>query len=341
MKTEAFLLTKKGTAEEAFRLSEVALPALKENDILIATEAFGLNYADVMARRGLYREAPPFPCVIGYEVVGKIIETGSSADTSLIGKRVVAFTRFGGYAKHAVTTKDAIAEIGEMPVNDALALATQGVTAYYMTNYISPLRTGEHVLIHAAAGGVGTLLIQLAKHAGAIVIAKVSSKEKQEKCLSLGADYTINYRNENYAQAVERIIGSKKLDVSFNPIGGDTFKTDKQLLGFGSRIFLFGGSQLAEGKFGMLSQLNFLRKMGVSIPVFLMMQSKSLIGVNMLKIADNKPLVLQWCMQEVIRLYHEGKLTTENGGDFSYAEMHQAHNLLESGKSIGKIAVHW
>lgn len=341
MKTEAFLLTKKGNPEEAFQLSEVTLPALKANDVLIETEAFGLNYADVMARRGLYREAPAFPCVIGYEVVGTIIQTGSSVDITLIGKRVVAFTRFGGYAKHVITTKDAIAEIGKMPVNDALALATQGVTAYYMANYISPVRTGEHVLIHAAAGGVGTLLIQLAKQAGAIVIAKVSSKEKQEKCLSLGADHAINYKDGNYATAIERIIGVKKLDVSFNPVGGDTFKMDKQLLGFGSRIFLFGGSQLSEGKLGMLSQLNFLRKMGVSVPVFLMMQSKSLIGVNMLKIADSKPLVLQFCMQEVVNLYHAGKLTTENGGDFPYTEMNQAHALLESGKSIGKIAVHW
>lgn len=341
MKTEAFLLTKKGNPEIAFQLSEITLPDLKADDVLIETEAFGLNYADVMARRGLYREAPPFPCVIGYEVVGKIVKTGSSVDNNLIGKRVVAFTRFGGYAKHAITTKDAIAAIGDMPVNDALALATQGVTAYYMANYISPVRKGEHVLIHAAAGGVGTLLIQLAKQAGAVVIAKVSSKEKQEKCLSLGADYAVNYRNENYATDIERIIGTKKLDVSFNPVGGDTFKLDKQLLGFGSRIFLFGGSQLSEGKLGILSQLNFLRKMGVSVPVFLMMQSKSLIGVNMLKVADNKPLVLQFCMQEVIRLYQDGKLTTENGGDFRYAEMNQAHALLESGKSIGKIAVHW
>ena len=164
--------------EIPFSLLAVLVLGFLANDVLIETEAFGLNYADVMARRGLYREAPAFPCVIGYEVVGTIIQTGSSVDITLIGKRVVAFTRFGGYAKHVITTKDAIAEIGKMPVNDALALATQGVTAYYMSNYISPVRTGEHVLIHAAAGGVGTLLIQLAKQAGAIVIAKVSSKEK-------------------------------------------------------------------------------------------------------------------------------------------------------------------
>ena len=341
MKTQAFLLKQKGSPEQAFELSEITLREMQENEVLIETEAFGLNYADVMARNGLYREAPPFPCVIGYEVVGKVVEAGSAVDAGFIGKRVVGFTRFGGYSKHAVTSVDAIAEIGTIPVNDALALATQGVTAYYMANYISPVRQGENVLIHASAGGVGTLLIQLAKQSGAIVFAKVSSEKKQQKSLSLGADYAINYRTENYAEAIEKIIGKKQLDVSFNPVGGSTFKTDKQLLGFGSRIVLFGGSQLSEGKWGMLSQLNFLRKMGISIPVFLMMQSKSMIGVNMLKIADSKPEVLKFCMTEIIRLYQSGKIATENGGEFSFKDMNQAHHLLESGKSIGKISVHW
>lgn len=341
MKTQAFLLKQKGNPEQAFELSTVELPALKENDVLIEAEAFGLNYADVMARRGLYREAPPFPCVIGYEVVGKIIEVGQPYLNHLIGKRVVAFTRFGGYAQHVVTSSEAICEIDNMPVNDALALATQGVTAYYMSHYISPIRKNDKVLIHAAAGGVGTLLIQLAKLADATVITKVSSEEKRNKCLSLGANFSINYQEEDYPTAVERLIGKKQLDISFNPVGGDTFRLDKQLLGFGSRFFLFGGSQLAEGKWGKLSQLNFLRKMGVSIPVFLMMQSKSIIGINMLKIADHKPHVLNTCLNEIVSLYQQGKIVTENGGDFNYTKMNEAHELLESGKSIGKIAVHW
>lgn len=341
MKTEAFLLVKFGTSDKAFQLKTIELPHLKENEVLIEVEAFGLNYADVMARNGLYREAPPLPCVLGYEVVGKIIETGSSVDKSNEGARIVGFTRFGGYAKHAIATLDAVVKINDTPANNALALATQGVTAYYMANYVSPIRENETVLIHAAAGGVGTLLIQLAKQAGATVFAKVSTKEKEEKCRSLGADYTVNYLTHNYVEVIEKIIGKSHLDVSFNPVGGDTFKKDKQLLGLGSRIFLFGGSQLADGKWGFLSQLNFIRKMGITVPIFLMMQSKSMIGVNMLKIADTKPKVLKHCLNEVVKLYQSGKLSIENGGDFQSAELNKAHDLLESGKSIGKLAIHW
>ncbi|MCO5258650.1 MAG: zinc-binding dehydrogenase [Crocinitomicaceae bacterium] len=341
MKTTAYSLVKKGKAEQAFQLNEIELPALKENEVIIEVASFGINYADVMARNGLYREAPPMPCVLGYEVVGTVIEVGKLVDTSILQKRVVGFTRFGGYAKHAITTKDAIVEIGDIPTSNALSLATQGVTAYYMANYSFPIRAGENVLIHAAAGGVGTLLIQLSKQAGATVFAKVSSAEKQEKCHSLGADYTINYKSMDYQDKIESLIGTKRIDVSFNPVGGDTFKKDRALMGFGSRMVLFGGSQLSEGRFGIFSQLNFLRKMGRIIPAFMMMQSKSLIGVNMLKIADSKPEVLNHCMKEMVKLYQDGKIVTENGGEYAHSSLAEAHTLLESGKSIGKITIHW
>lgn len=341
MKTEAFLLTQKGTPEKAFKLSTIKLKELTEDEVLIEVEAFGLNYADVMARLGLYRDAPPFPCVIGYEVVGKIVQVGNLKNEHLLQKRVVAFTRFGAYARHTITSVDAVSEIGEIASNEALALTTQGTTAYYMTNYTTHLNKGENVLIHAAAGGVGTLLIQFAKLSGARVIAKVSSKEKEAICLKLGADYTINYRLENYVEAIERKIGKKQLAVSFNPVGGSTYKKDHQLLGFGSKIILFGGSELSNGKWGMFSQLNFIRKMGITLPIAWMMQSKSMIGVNMLKIADYQPLVLKQCLQEVVALYQANKLIIQQGGNFTSDQLFEAHNLLESGKSIGKIAIHW
>ncbi len=198
MQSEAFFLHKKGTAEEAFELRsfEIALP--KDNEILIEVEAFGLNYADVMARRGLYKEAPPLPCVVGYEVVGKVISCGDKADQSLIGKRVIAFCRFGGYAKHAISNDYSSVVVGDQPVAELLALTTQAVTAYYMSSYIAPIHSSDTVLIHAAAGGVGTLLIQMAKNAGATVIAKVGRIEKEMLVKKLGADYVVNYNSSDY-----------------------------------------------------------------------------------------------------------------------------------------------
>lgn len=341
MKTEGFVLIKNGDSKDAFQLKEVSLPELKNDEVLIESEAFGLNYADVMARRGLYREAPPLPCVVGYEVVGVILQTGSEVSKDLIGKRVVAFTRFGGYAKHAVTKLDAIVEIGEISAADALSLATQGVTAYYMAEYNTPIHRNDHVLIHAAAGGVGSLLIQMAKNKGAIVYAKVGNKDKAQHCKDLGADHVIDYSVDDYEEKMRILLNGKTLDISYNPVGGSTFKKDMRLIDKMGKIVLFGGSELSGSKWGVLSQLNFVRKMGFFTPIVLMMKSISIIGVNMLKAADNRPDVLQVCLNGIFSDYKKGIIKPVSGGEFSASEFVIAHDLLESGRSKGKLIIRW
>jgi len=341
MKTQAFLLNDIGSADKVFKLAEVELPLLQDNEVLIESEAFGLNYSDVMIRRGLHSEKPKLPAVIGYEAIGKIIKIGAKLDANLIGTRVVTFTRLGAYSKHVISNINNIVPIGTINANTALALTLQGITAYYMGYYIAPIRRGENVLIHAASGGVGNLLIQLAKHAGARVIAKVSSEEKRGKCLKLGADSAINYLTHDYAQEVQKLIGKRDLDVSFNPIGGKTFKQDLKLLSSGSKMILFGGSDLMSGKFGVFSKINFLLQMGIIIPIFQSVYAKSLIGINVLELFTNKPHIIQECLNQMISLYDQGIVKPINGGDFNISELDKAHSLLESGKSIGKIAVYW
>jgi NADPH2:quinone reductase len=341
MTTEAFVLTKYGNAEDALQLKTVDLPALKSNEVLIDSEGFGLNYADVMARRNMYKEAPALPAVLGYEVVGKVIQIGSECDTTLLGKRVLAFTRFGAYAKHVVTIVTGVLEIGDLESHIALALCTQGVTAYYMASYISQIRPMDKVLVHAAAGGVGSLLVQMAKNNGAIVIAKVGTAEKVDVVLDLGADFTINYKTENYEERLLSILRGDCLDISFNAVAGSTVKKDLSLLGPGGRLFLFGGAEMVSGKFGIFSKLNFVRKMMMFLPIGLMMRSKSIIGVNMLKIADVKPEIIATCLKEVYQLYLQGKLHPLLGKQFKQDSMQEAHAFLESGTSQGKVSVIW
>lgn len=341
MKTEGFFIQKKGKASEVFELKQFDLPKIEAKQVLVESEAFGLNYADVMARQGLYQEAPPFPCVVGYELVGKIVEVGADVNPDLVGKRVLAFCRFGGYAKHVITEDYAVAEVGNEPAEELMALCTQGVTAYYMANYISPVRKNENVLIHAAAGGVGTMLIQMAKQNGARVIAKVGHSEKEELVKSLGADDVVNYRTSDYKNQVNGVLKNERLDASFNPAAGSTYKKDLSLLGSGGRLFLFGASELSSGKWGIFSKLNFVKKMGFAPPIGFMMLSKSVLGVNMLKIADNKPQILADCLKSVVELYKDGQLTPQVGGKFPKNQLPEAHKFLESGKSTGKISVFW
>ncbi|MEY3586678.1 MAG: hypothetical protein RLZZ243_1742 [Bacteroidota bacterium] len=341
METEAFVLCKNGPSAQAFERKIVQLPALASDEVLIESEAFGLNYADVMARHGLYKEAPPLPCVLGYELVGIVKQVGINCSPSLLGKRVLAFSRFGGYAKFVQTKEHAIVEVGELPAEIAMSLSTQGVTAYYMSDYVSPIRKNEHVLIHAAAGGVGSLLIQLAKRKGAIVYAKIGSEDKRELAKKLGADHVINYHTTEYELEIKKLLGSKKLSASFNPVAGNTIKKDMSLLGPNGRLYLFGGSQMVGGKFGILSKLKFVWDMGFVLPIGLMMQSKSMLGVNMLKIADSYPEVISTCLQDMLELYRKNEITTHVGGVFNENQLIEAHDLLESGKSMGKITVRW
>lgn len=341
METQAYFLVRYGKAEQAFECRTVALSPLRAGELCIEVESFGLNYADVMARNKLYREAPPLPAVLGYEVVGKVIQAADEANQNWIGKRIVAFTRFGGYSKHVNSPVHACAEIGEMPANQALALATQYVTAYYMAVYLTPLHRGERVLIHAAAGGVGIALIQLAQLHGAEVFAKLGSDSKKEFVQKLGVNHVVNYKKTDYASEVLKQLEGKRLDVVYNPVGGSTLKKDMKLLGSGGRIMLFGGSELLGKKWGILSTLNFVRKMGFIIPIGLMMRSKSILGINMLKIADFHPHILQHCLQEVVRLTMEGKLNPPKGKDYPHQQIAQAHSALEKGESIGKISISW
>lgn len=339
--TTAFVLKRFGEAKQAFVKQEIKLKNPAAGEVLIEAEAFGLNYADVMASKGLYKEAPATPCVIGYEVVGTVIQLGKGADPALLGKRVLAFTRFGGYSRHVVTFDYAVVEIENMPADEAMALCTQGATAYYMARFVSPLQPGDQVLIHAAAGGVGSILIQLAKASGATAYAKIGSENKRKTVLALGADHVINYNETNYAETLEKLLNGKKLDASFNPVGGSTFKKDLALLGSGGRLFLFGGSELGNGKLGILSQLNFVRKMGILIPIAFMMQSKSIIGVNMLKIADRRPELLLTCIKHVMELYQKDQLNVIKGGTYSSDKFYEAFEALASGKTTGKLTVAW
>jgi NADPH:quinone reductase-like Zn-dependent oxidoreductase len=341
MKSQAFYLVKKGDPNHAFDLRDFEISDPIESEVLIEVEAFGLNYADVMARNGLYNEAPPMPFVAGYEVVGKVISVGNDADKSLVGQRVLAFCRFGGYAKHVITNDYAVVPVGEQDAAELMALCTQAVTAYYMAEYLTPIHKIDTVLIHAAAGGVGTILIQLAKLKGATVIAKVGRTEKEALVKELGADYVVNYRTSDYVEQINKALDGGRIDVSFNPVAGATFKKDWSILGSGGRMILFGGSALSEGKWGIFSKLNFVRKMGLILPIGLMMRSKNIMGVNMLKIADNRPKIMEACLKGVVALYTEGKIKPQIGGTYTSDQLAKAHGDLEGGSTTGKLVVVW
>jgi len=339
---KAAVLVKHGEPNQAFEIREVGIPQIEADDVLIKVEAFGLNFADVMARQGLYQEAPPLPSVLGYDVVGIVEKVGKDVEQNWVGKRVVSMTRFGGYAEYAKTKAAGIAEISnELPAGEALALATQYTTAYFMAYECVSVFEGDNVILHAAAGGVGTALTQMLKLQGCTVFGLTSSDAKFSYLKSNGVDYPVNHTKEDYAQKVKTILGGNKLDVVFNSVGGSTFKKDMALLQKGGRILLYGAAERSGQGKGKLKTLLLAWKFGIFSPIQMLMHSQAIIGVNMLHISDYKPQVIKRCLDAVIKMTEEGSLKPKVGGIFKATEIDKAHALLESRKSTGKIIVEW
>ena len=333
-------LIKSGKAEAAFQQIEMPTPSPQEGEVLIRVEAFGLNFADVLARLGLYKEAPPLPCVLGYEAVGTVEEVGDGVDSSWIGKRVTAFTRFGGYAEFVTTQASGIAEIGDMDAGKAAALATQYGTAWYMAMDRAFLREGDAVLVHSAAGGVGTALTQILKQKGCIIFGTTSSEAKFQYLRDNGVDHPINYKTHDYAEEINKI-SDKKITTSFNAVGGRSFKKDMKLITEGGTVFTYGAASRAGQGGGIFANLGLLFSMGFTHPLFLLMQSKSIIGVNMLHVGDHQPDVLSACISGVVKWAEEGKINPLVGESYPVAEIAQAHSALENGQTTGKIVMTW
>jgi NADPH2:quinone reductase len=331
-----------GTPSEAFRLLEREDPVPHDFQVLVAVEAFGLNYADVMARNGLYREAPKLPFVPGYEVVGKVVDRGPEVPDTLVGKRVVAFTRFGGYADRALADSRALVPIQEvMPAGEACALATQYCTAYFMSNYLTRLQAGDLALIHACAGGVGTALTQLCQSQGVRVIGLCGGEEKVAYLEEMGVEWPINYRAVNYLEAVEKEFGKRKMDLIFNSVAGKSIKRDLKLLAPGGRLFCYGGSDRSGQKRKLVYDLAFLLKTGFLSPLFMMMNSQGLVGVNMLRVADQRIDVIGACLHALVGLWEKETIRPQVGASFPAGDIAAAHRLLESGRSTGKVVVYW
>lgn len=336
------VITKYGNANDAFQMEEQEELVPKEAEVLVKVEGFGLNYADVMARNGLYKEAPKLPFVPGYEIVGKVIQRGKDVPEKFEGERVVGFTRFGGYAEQAVSDFRGIAIIdAALSGGEACALATQYCTAYYMTDYVSSMHKGETALIHACAGGVGTALTQLCQRKGVTVIGLCSSDEKVAYLEQIGVDFPINYKKSNYSKRIEGSLGKRKVDYIFNSVSGKSFKNDLKLLSYGGKIFCYGGSSRSGHGNHIWNDLIFLLKTGFISPLFMMMKSQGVMGVNMLRIAENKIEIIGQCLGDLQRLLANGEISPRVGATFKAEKIAEAHELLESGKSKGKIYVHW
>lgn len=339
---KAIHLIKYGESSEAFEIREVAKPEVKAGEVLIKVKVSGINFADVMARRGIYGDAPPLPAVLGYDVAGSIEEIGDGVEGFKKGQMVTAMTRFGGYAEYVTTQTDGIAPIPKgWDAAKATTLTTQASTAIVCAEEVLCLYPGDNVLIQGASGGVGRVLVQYAKYKGCTIFATASTS-KQEYLKEIGVDHPIDYLTEDFSVKVQEILGGKKLDVVFDNLGGKRYKQGFKLLGPCGKIVSYGAADQNKGsKTSKWGTIKIGLGFGFYSPIGLVGQSKAMIGVNMLRIADNKPHILKKALKRVIELCEQGIIDPRLDKVFPAEQIGEAHEYLESRQSRGKVVVEW
>ena len=240
---------------DKLKVDEIDKPTPSAGEILIKTSAAGVNYADTMVRSGNYLTKPPLPHVLGYEVAGTVEELGEGVTNFTVGDRVLASVLGGGYAEYA-----AAKAAGAIPIPDSLgfseatSLLVQGLTALGL---LDAAKSGDSILVHAAAGGVGTLLVQLAKHKGLTVIGTASSTAKLELVTSLGADFAINYIEADWTDQVLDATANKGVNWIIEMVGGDIVGQNLKVLAKNGTMWIYGA---ASGEDFRLSVLSLMQK---------------------------------------------------------------------------------
>ncbi len=227
---------------EALRIVEEPAPALEPGTVRIAVEAVGVNFGDVLIRQGAYRRDAPLSLRPGFEVAGRVIDADADGAPAP-GTAVAAFVDDGGYASVVRAPASRVLALPEgMTAVDAAGLFIQGVTAWFAVDRFGRVAGGERVLIHAAAGGVGGLAVQLAKLRGAHVVATASTPAKRQVALARGADVALSSDAEGLRDALGEALAGESLDVVLDSVGGPLFKPGLRALGTGGRYVVYGAA---------------------------------------------------------------------------------------------------
>ncbi len=300
----------------------------------VAVRAAGVNFADHLARVGLYPDAPKLPAVVGYEVAGTVAAVGAGIDPARVGERVLAGTRFGGYAEVVnVAAADAVTLPDALSFEQGAAIPVNYATAWAALHGYGSLRAGERVLVHAAAGGVGIAAIQFAKAAGAQVHG-TASPGKHAKLAELGVDRAIDYRRAGWWKGLE------PYDIVLDALGGTSLRRSYRLLRPGGRLVAYGISNLQQGEtrslrtaaphaLAMLRGFNLMDQLS---------DSKAVIGINMLRLWDDRGTLGPW-IAPLAEAMHDGTVSPIVHAAVPFAEAPEAHRILAARENVGKVVL--
>jgi NADPH:quinone reductase-like Zn-dependent oxidoreductase len=340
---KALVQTGKG-GPEVLQVQERPDPPVGPGEVRIAVKAAGLNFADTMARLGLYPDAPKPPCVMGYEVSGEVESVGEGVADHAVGDRVFAGTRFGGFAELVTVPADQAFPLPEsLSFEQGAALVVNYATAYAALSVMGSLREGDRVLIHAAAGGVGIAATQIARNVRAEIFGTASAA-KHDAIREQGVFHPIDYRSVDFETEVMRITGDEGVDLIIDAMGPTSFRKDYRLLRPGGRLVMYGLSEATkEGKRDLPATLRSLVRMPTAtIPWWkslnVMNENKGVFGLNMLKWWDAEGS-LDRALLPLIPDLEAGRLVPVVAASFSFEQAGEAHMLIGERRNVGKVVL--
>ncbi|HEX2371154.1 MAG TPA: medium chain dehydrogenase/reductase family protein [Solirubrobacterales bacterium] len=339
----AVVITRHG-GPEVLRVEERPTSPPGPGEVAISVRAAGINFADTMARCGTYPDAPPPPCVIGYEVAGEVESVGAGVESVREGDRVCAATRFGGYSEHVTVPAGQVFPLPQdVPFEQGAAFPVNYGTAYAALVIMGGVRAGDRVLIHSAGGGVGTAATQVAKARGAEVFGTASAS-KHDAIRANGVDHAIDYRSTDFEDEVRRITGGDGVDVIIDALGPASFRKDYRLLRPGGRLVMYGLADVQTGDTRNVPAVlrNLVRMPFATVPwwksLSMMNENKGVFGLNMLHWWDQEG-DLERVTEPLAAALEAGELEPVVAEAFPFDRAGDAHRFLQDRRNIGKVVL--
>ncbi len=322
---------------DVLQVRESAEPALTPGSVRIRVRAAGLNFSDILARQGLYPDAPKPPCTTGYEVAGLVQDVAAGVTAPRPGDRVVALTRFGGQSEVVVVPAGRVLPLPSgWSFEEGAALPVVYLTAHHMLTRVAAVRSGESVLVHAAAGGVGLAVAELGRILALRVIG-LASPAKHDVLRTYGVE-PLDGRDPRWPDAVRRVAPGG-VDVILDAVGGDYWRQDYRLLAPGGRLVCFGASALSQpgGRhlFAALWQLLRFPRFG---PLALMNDNRAVAGVNIGHLWEHDAL-LHPQLAALLQYAAAGRIRPRVDRAFPLADAAAAHRYIQERKNIGKVVL--
>ncbi|MFC4024040.1 NADPH:quinone oxidoreductase family protein [Oceanobacillus longus] len=325
---QGWLVKELGDPSEALSLEkDLDTPKIGDNEVLIKVEAIALNFFDILLCQGKYQQKPPLPFTIGSELSGTVIEAAEESKYK-VGQRVLAQPNLpnGGLVEYISIKENKVFPIPDsMSWEEAASMFVTYHTSYYALHNRANLKSGEVLLVHAGAGGVGSSAIQLGKAAGAFVIATAGGADKVKVCKELGADIVIDYLNEDFVKIVKDATNGKGADVIYDPVGGEVFDRSRKCIAFDGRILVIG---FASGTIPEVA-INHILIKGYSV-----------VGVHwgyFMQLTDQATINKEH--DALMKLYNEGKIKPLIYKTFQFDQVKEALELLGNRQSWGKLVV--